>query len=419
MRKLSLMYFFLAVLVLGMTSCGEDPVAEITAFSFTSPVPGAGVIDQANKTIAINVPFGTELTNVTGAVVITDGATVSPDLTAGVDFSSLSVDFTVTNEDVSNTYTVTVIEGENPLRIALVGPGATLNDNHDEVIEAYTWALNTYQNKAAYFAFGDLTAEHLATAEVVWYHAYDTTSGGRTIAPQALTAKGVINDYYQGGGDLLLTTHATSYLVELGRLTSDWGPTDGGWGNNSGNANPDDWGIAYQLNGQFDDGDNKDHPLFSGITPKSVTFDGITYDAMMLIDGGLKRDAAYFWFANVIPGMITNFDTNGNGGIDPDTELDTNGDGVFNNDDDVNARKDYFEQQTNSVVRGSFEWDPVANGVEFFNIIEFNPDGNYQGKAITIAVGGYEWLQSDGRSNAWRVNQETITANAFTYFGVE
>jgi hypothetical protein len=74
---------------------------------------------------------------------------------------------------------------------------------------------------------------------------------------------------------------------------------------------------------------------------------------------------------------------------------------------------------TGSVVRGSFEWDPAANGVELGTIIEFKPKGDYQGTAIVISCGAYEWYQSDNRTNTFHSNIETITSNAIKYMGAE
>ena len=138
----------------------------------------------------------------------------------------------------------------------------------------------------------------------------------------------------------------------------------------------------------------------------------------MFIDGGLKRDAGRFWFVNNVPGVIANFDTNGDGVIN-DWERSTNGDSIFNNDDDVTMLKGYFEQQTNSVVRGSFEWDPVFGGVEFFTVVEFEPAGDFAGTAVTFSAGCYEWYHEDGRTNTWRDNVEGWTANTIEYLGVQ
>lgn len=425
MKKLQLLFLgLLASATMFMTSC--DPAVELEAVisgvTITGPVAGVGIINEADKTVTINVPYGTDVSNVTGTITTTDAeATVSPNLSAGVDFSGGAVSFTVTNGDVSQTYSVSVAFGENPLRIVMVGDGA-LTSLHDEMQEAYNWALTTYGEKAAYVDFADLAGFDLESTKVIWWHSYDTTNGGRTTLPAAANASGAVNTFYKGGGNLLLTTHATGYLVELGRLGTDWAPTDGGSGNNSGNANPDDWGWAIEhptFTTSFDS-ENANHPMWANTTKKNVTFEGVSYDAVMGIDGGTKRDAAYFWFIRNIQGVKNQFDANGDGGIDDLEGLDSNGDGTLDPaTDNYQQMKEYFESQTVSKVRGSFEWDPAANGVEFFTAVEFEPTGDYQGGAITISAGAFEWLHNDGRSNAWRANQEAMVSGVFTHFGVQ
>ncbi len=434
MKSILKIGFFALVASLLLMGCDrEEPMApdtSIVLFQITDPVQAIGVIDGTN--ITVEVPFGTDVSNLIGSVTLPTGASISPDPASGIDYSGGSVTFTVTNEDASETYSVTVVEGPNPLRVALVGDAPSIEDlSNPEIKDAYMWAMEEYKEKAGYFNLADLTAEDIETAEVLWFHYV----GENRELPASATgnAMSIINDYYKAGGDLLLTKHASQYLVNLGRLGADWGPTDGGanmdYDDPGFNQNPDDWGLGYQLNDMYDGGQNGSHPAFSDLNTKEVTFDGVTYDAIMLIDGGSKRDNGFFWFVLNIPGVIAEFDDNGDGGLgaydsDGDGEndsddRDTNGDGVYNNDDDVDALKAYFEAQTNSVVRGSFEWDPVANGVEFFTVVEFNADGDYQGRAFVIAPGAYEWYHNDGRTNAWRSNVEGITANVFSYFGVE
>ncbi len=425
MKNLKLFFIgLLATSTLFMTSCDPEEVSvTITGLSVTAPVAGVGIVDESAKTISINVPFGTDVSNVTGTVTTDPAdATVSPSLASGVDFSAGSVTFTVTHSDGTTTsdYVVSIVEGENPLRIVLVGDGA-MDTQHDETQEAYNWAMATYGNKAAYVSFQDLASTDLSTTQVIWWHAYDTVNGGRTQNAAAVAASSTVSDYVKGGGNMLLTTHATGYLVDIGRLGSDWGPTDGGYGNNDGFDNPDDWGWAfeYPTDPNTFPTDNASHPMWANTTKKSVTFDGVTYDMSPGIDGGKKRDAAYFWFVRNIPGVIANFDTNGDGGLDDLEALDTNGDGVVDPaTDNVHAVREYFQTQTGSTVRGSFEWDPVVNGAEFFTAVEFGPQGDYAGSIITISAGAFEFLHSDGRTNAWRGNQEAMAAGAFTHFGV-
>jgi hypothetical protein len=79
----------------------------ITDFNMLSPVSAAGVIDEAAKTITVNVPYGTNLASMAASASHT-GASISPDPATPKSYAS-PVIYTVTAEDgTSQTYTVTV-----------------------------------------------------------------------------------------------------------------------------------------------------------------------------------------------------------------------------------------------------------------------------------------------------------------------
>jgi len=80
----------------------------ITAFDFIALDPDVvGVINEGAKTIALTVPFGTDVTALVPTIIYT-GVSVSPASVAAQDFTS-SVDYTVTAEDTSTqAYLVTV-----------------------------------------------------------------------------------------------------------------------------------------------------------------------------------------------------------------------------------------------------------------------------------------------------------------------
>jgi hypothetical protein len=83
-----------------------SPAKAITAFSFTSP-PATGAIDEAAHTIALTVPFGTNVSALVPTIVIT-GVSVSPSFGVANDFTSPRT-FTVTAADgTTQAYAVTV-----------------------------------------------------------------------------------------------------------------------------------------------------------------------------------------------------------------------------------------------------------------------------------------------------------------------
>ena len=396
MKKANYLGIMLIALVsMVFTACTpeEELEAKLTSLFFTQPVAATGVVDEAAKTITVNVPYGTDLSNVVGTLSATEGAVVSPDITAGVDFSSLSVNFTVTNGEVTETYTVMVVVGENPLRIVLLGPAATLDDlTYEEQKVAYQWALDTYSEAAKYISFSDLPDADIETATVMWWHhtVFPKPDPWDLPAESTGNALTTITDFYKGGGNLLLTSLATSYLVEIGRLTAEYGPTNLDIPGEEFITNPDNWGLSYTDVADDDDypDGNDTHYLFEGLTTSEVTFEGHTYDAIFLSDGGAKKNRAHLWDYNRF------FPELPDGATDP------------------NARKLAWEDATDALVRASFEWDPSLNGVELGAVVEFLPSGDYTGTSIVITAGAYEWNMEDERTNEWQSNVEGITENA-------
>jgi hypothetical protein len=80
---------------------------EITAFSITSPVSASGVVNEADKTVTVTVPYGTAVTGMTTSIAHT-GVSISPDNGTAANFTN-PVTYTVTAADGSTQdYTVTV-----------------------------------------------------------------------------------------------------------------------------------------------------------------------------------------------------------------------------------------------------------------------------------------------------------------------
>ena len=86
-----------------------NPAKAITAFNFISPVTATGVITEADQTITIAVPFGTDVKSLTPTIIHT-GVSVSPDSGDVHDFTSPAT-YTVTAANSSTqAYTVTVTQ---------------------------------------------------------------------------------------------------------------------------------------------------------------------------------------------------------------------------------------------------------------------------------------------------------------------
>ncbi len=116
----------IAISLVGVTmfsSCDPEDLnllsndKQIITFGFAVPA-ATGVIDEAAKTITVNVPEGTNVTTLVPVIVVSPKATVSPASGMVQNFST-PIQYTVTaanNSTVSYTVTVTVGGGsvDNP-----------------------------------------------------------------------------------------------------------------------------------------------------------------------------------------------------------------------------------------------------------------------------------------------------------------
>ena len=108
-----------AVLLMVMTGCGgggdtaQAPPSKLKAITVFYLNGVVGTIDETGKTIAVTMPYGTDVTSLV-AMFMTTGASVKVDTTVQksettVNNFSIPVDYTVTAADGSSvTYTVTV-----------------------------------------------------------------------------------------------------------------------------------------------------------------------------------------------------------------------------------------------------------------------------------------------------------------------
>ncbi len=125
------MYMLLAaVLFMAITGCGSGgggavPPAlssekAITAFDFAA-LPANGTVTEAAHTIAVTVPFGTDVTALIPTITISVGASISPDTGVANNFTTPQT-YTVTAEDTTTQeYTVTVTIASGDYTSAYIG----------------------------------------------------------------------------------------------------------------------------------------------------------------------------------------------------------------------------------------------------------------------------------------------------------
>lgn len=88
-------------------------------------------MDSDNKTIAVTVPYGTDVTALTVTSKVSEGASIQPASGSVVDFSE-PVAFTITNGSTSSTWTVTVTVADKCL---------VLESDNEVLTEGFNWAV--------------------------------------------------------------------------------------------------------------------------------------------------------------------------------------------------------------------------------------------------------------------------------------
>lgn len=101
-----------------------DGAVKINAFTVNSV---SAIIDDKAGTIKIELPFGTDFTNVTPAIEVPAGATVEPASGTAVNLSS-AVKYRVTNGNIYSDYSVTAIEKKAILEFKAGGVVAEINE---------------------------------------------------------------------------------------------------------------------------------------------------------------------------------------------------------------------------------------------------------------------------------------------------
>ena len=133
-----------------------NPAKAITAFSFTSPA-ATGVINESTHTIAVTVPYGTNVTALTPTITHT-GASISP--TGAQNFTN-PVTYTVTAADATTqAYVVTVTIAPNPAKaitaFSFTSPAATgvINESTHTIAVTVPYGTNVTALVASFTTTG-------------------------------------------------------------------------------------------------------------------------------------------------------------------------------------------------------------------------------------------------------------------------
>jgi hypothetical protein len=127
MKKL---FIWLAVvLLLVITGCKSSQKA-ITSFNFENPA-AVGVITESTHSIAVTVPYGTDVTGLIPTITYT-GETISPASGAAQDFTNPVVYIVTSGTGSTQDYTITVtvasISAKSITAFSLAGVAGTINE---------------------------------------------------------------------------------------------------------------------------------------------------------------------------------------------------------------------------------------------------------------------------------------------------
>lgn len=288
---------------------------------------------------------------------------------------------------VSEGMTVrTLIEGVEAVKVGYIVCGNSPADIVDDDEQAsYNWFKSTYADGEVLTTAELAAGKSLEEFKVLWLHIdrMGLAAGPENLPAEVLNATVVtaLTDFYKDGGNLLLTNHATQYLVTLGRLAADRAP--GLFASGAGGTGSDIWTFNANIGSEQDISyDRRGHEVFAGMDVNTEQFGFPTYP---LIGPGVREDHNCMWDLNAY-GFPTIF---------PDAH-------------DVVAA---FETENNAVVLGT--WGQVVDYC-CAGMVEFKSKGAYQGKCIAIGLAAYEWNQNSG-ANVYQANLEKMTSNCISY----
>lgn len=388
MKKHFFKILILVSLIVVNYSCQDDYVSsleldnKVTINKFSIGTI-EGVINEKTKTIKVVVPDGTDLSKLNPSIDLPPGAVMTPAITSNMDFRN-PIEFTVVNGSIYTKYTISVTE---KFYIAFLGTALNVNSiNGDDEKAAADWFFKNYDN-AEYVSFEAIKngSIDLKKYRLLWWY-FDE---GRNL-PQIATDPTVLNaikDYYKGGRNLLLNSHACAYFWDLGRMENS--PYGRVIGDGPGFENGDTWAIGANIGAH----NVTNHPIYKGV---SFNQDPDGYNWVPVIGPGWREDHNYV--LDNIPGSL---------GLGP------------------NNNEAAYEEFTS---RHNAEWLGVWGGIRDYwmvGIMELKPTQVYKGRAIFIGIGGFEFNQNKQGTinpngvNIYQSNINKISKNSIDYLSLK
>ena len=235
-----------------------------------------GIIDNSEASVTVNVPYDYDTKAMTvSQLVLSEGAEASIKENDKLNLN-FSQNVRVTNGDAYFDYTVNVVH--DAAEIIYVGLADKVDALNVEEKEAVNWMLQNVTN-SYYVSFSDIAKGriNLSTCKVIWWHLH-IDGGIRTLeqfnekASSSIDALQKIKDYYNAGGNLLLTRYATFYAAKLG-ATIDGRVPNNCWGQveETGEITQGPW--SFSIKGHTDHALYQNLEMNSGEDDKVYTCD--------------------------------------------------------------------------------------------------------------------------------------------------
>ena len=335
-----------------------------------------GVIDNDARTIVVRLPLGSDVTALTPAYILSEGAELTAPNGSTHNFTN-PVNFTIAYLGESFTYTVSV-ELVDFRKMAFLGAPATANDitNMDDKA-AWTWFSESFP-VTEYLSFADIrNGKDLSEYAVIWYHWDSYDKGGDPVIhadankPEVIEA---MNNYLAQGGGLFLSSAGLT-LGNVLDIAKSGGMWNNAWGFERTEAievNDDNgmgWGMRIK--------GHEDHPIYKGLRMAP----GET-DRFFLLSNGCRVMAH---------NVIWNFEEAWTGW-----------------NEDVNK----WQNETGGIHLAAFHWDDFMNKR---GLITEYPATENRGPVITTGAEMYDWYQEGGSANTFRDNLEKLTYNILNY----
>lgn len=329
----------------------------------------SGVINEADKTIRVSVPKGTDLTSMTVSATLSELATITPNVGLTMSFTK-PVKFTVTKDTDTNVYTVTVIEVANP-KAVFIGSAATAEGLQPEESAACNWMLETIE-QSLYASWKDIKSNtiSLQECEVIWCHMHkdgglNGAANFEKYAPEVLECKTILQDYFNAGGSFFFTRYAVNipaYLSINGADATGAVPNNC-WGGDEQSAEATGGPWDFSMAG------HTDHPFYQGLLMGEDPNKVYTCDAGYMITNSTAQ-----WHIGEDWGGV------------PTPEA--------------------FEQKTGAKIV-SLNGDAVV-AWEF-------PRSDKNGAILCLGSGAYDWYSIKEEYTGFHQNVEILTKNAFNY----